>query len=99
MAGQGSIHRLRSGDIVCRVQADLGVEMPYTLCAPIVWRGGLGALIPRLHIEVEFDGAPHVVVMTQLVAIPSDRLGPVVGDVSPCEDEMVDAVRLLVAGP
>ena len=36
---QCAVYRLRDGEeLVCRVQADLGVETPYVLCAPVVLR-------------------------------------------------------------
>lgn len=96
---QGMIHRLRDGDgLVCRVQTDLGVETPYILCAPVVPRARWGALVPKLHIAIALDGVPHVILMSQLVALPAPVIGPSVGDATAWRDEMVAAVDLLVAG-
>jgi toxin CcdB len=39
-----------------------------------------------------------VIVMSQMVAIPSSQLGAFVGDASPWRDDIVAAVYLLVSG-
>ncbi|MGY3439696.1 MULTISPECIES: CcdB family protein [unclassified Marinovum] len=96
---QGAIHRLRDGkELVCRVQTDLGVETPYILCAPVVAREGWGALTPKLHIPFQLNGTAHVILMSQLVAIPGTHIGPVLGDASAWRDEIVAAIDLLVSG-
>lgn len=96
---QASILRLRDGsELVCRVQIDLGIETPYVLCAPVLPRAAWGALVPRLHIPFHLDGEPHVIVMSQLVAIPGAQLGASVGDASACRDDIVAAVDLLICG-
>lgn len=96
---QGSILRLRDGsEIVCRVQTDLGIETPYTLCAPVFPRGEWGALVPKLHIPISMGGTLHVIIMSQMVAIPSTQLGAFVGDASAWRDDIVSAVDLLVSG-
>ncbi|MCB1340305.1 MAG: CcdB family protein [Pseudooceanicola sp.] len=86
------------GELVCRVQTDLGVETPYVLCAPVVRRLDWGALVPKLHIPVDLDGLPHVIVVSQVVAIPGRMLGPAVADLSAWRDEIIAAVDLLVSG-
>jgi toxin CcdB len=96
---QGSIHRLRDGnEIVCRVQTDLGTETPYILCAPVFPRSEWGALTPKLHISFHFDGLPYVLIMSQMVALPSAQIGPAIGNASAWRDEIVAAVDLLVSG-
>jgi len=96
---QGSIHRLRSGpELVCRIQTDLGVETPYILCAPVLPRSDWGALVPKLHIPVPLGGLPHVIVMSQMIALPGAEIGQVVGDASAWRDDIVAAVDLLVSG-
>ena len=96
---QGAVYRLRQGgELVARVQTDLGVETPYILCAPVVHRASWGALVPKLHIAIELDGEPHVILMSQLIALPGSALGPSIGDASGWRDEMVAAVDLLVSG-
>jgi toxin CcdB len=93
------MHRLRDGEeLVCRVQADLGVETPYVLCAPVVPRSEWGALVPKLHIEVDVGDAPCVILMSQMVALPRSELGPVVGDALTRRDEIIAAVDLIVSG-
>ena len=94
---QGSILRLRGGnELVCRVQSDLGIETPYTLCAPVVPGAEWGAVVPRLHVPIQLDGVPMLIVMSQMVAVPVGFLGAVVGDASAWRDEIVAAVDLLV---
>jgi toxin CcdB len=96
---QGRIHRLRDGgELVCRVQTDLGLETPYILCAPVVPRAAWGALVPRLHIPVLLEGVPHVILMSQLVALPGSEIGAAVGDAATLRDELVAAIDLLVSG-
>ena len=98
-SAQGAIHRLRTGgELVCRVQTDLGVETPYILCAPVVPRAHWGALVPKLHIVIQIEGKAHVILMSQLLALPASALGPGVADASAWRDEMVAAVDLLVSG-
>ena len=97
--GQGTIHRLRDGDeLVCRIQTDLGIETPYVLCAPVLPRSQWGAIVPKLHIPIHLDGIPHVILMTQLIALPGSAIGLAIGDASAWRDEMVAAIDLLVLG-
>ena len=96
---QGNIHRLRDGnEIVCRVQTDLGIETPYILCAPVLLRSEWGALTPKLHIHIRLNDVPHVIVMSQMVAIPGAQIGSVIGEASAWRDEIVAAIDLLVSG-
>ncbi len=96
---QGNIHRLRDGgEVVCRVQTDLGIETPYILCAPVLPRSEWGALTPKLHISFQFGDIPHVIIMSQMVAIPGAQIGPAITDASPWRDEIVAAIDLLVSG-
>lgn len=96
---QGNIHRLRDGyEIVCRVQTDLGIETPYILCAPVLLRSEWGALTPKLHIHIQLNDVPHVIIMSQMVAIPGAQIGSVIGDASAWRDEIVAAIDLLVSG-
>ena len=94
-----AIHRLRDGtELVCRVQSDLGVDTPHVLCAPVIPRSSWGTLVPKLHLLTEVNGAPHVIVMSQLIALPAREIGPVVGSAEAIRDEIVAAVDLLVSG-
>lgn len=96
---QCAIYRLRDGEeLVCRVQADLGAETAYILCAPIVLRSEWGALVPKLHLEVAVGDAACVILMSQLVALPRTELGPIVGDALDCRDDIIAAVDLIVSG-
>lgn len=90
---------MRDGnEIVCRVQTDLGIETPYILCAPVLLRSEWGALTPKLHIQIHLDDVAHIIIMSQLVAIPGAQIGPVIGDASAWRDEIVAAIDLLVSG-
>ncbi len=96
---RGGLYRLRHGnELVCRVQTDLGLETPYILCAPVVARSTWGALVPKLHIPFDLGGVGHVILMSQLVALPATELGGAVADASPWRDEIVAAIDLLVSG-
>ncbi|PZQ51295.1 MAG: hypothetical protein DI556_03745 [Rhodovulum sulfidophilum] len=96
---QFAIHRLRIGDeLVCRVQTDLGLATPYILCAPVVLRSSWGTPVPRLHVAFEIEGVAHLVLMTEMVALPAEDLGAVVGSADTRRDEIVQAVDLLVVG-
>ena len=90
---------MRDGDeLVCRIQTDLGAETAYILCAPAVRRSEWTTPIPMLHVPVDVDGEEYLVLMTQIVALPSAMLGPVVGSAVAARDELVRAVDLLVTG-
>lgn len=90
---------MRDGDeLVCRVQTDLGAETAYVLCAPVVRRRDWGVPVPLLHVPVEANGEEHLILMSQLVALPSGSLGAVVGTAVTARDEIVRAVDLLVNG-
>ncbi|MFG6519505.1 hypothetical protein ACGYLX_18875 [Sulfitobacter sp. 1A13496] len=90
---------MRDGEeIVCRVQTDLGIETPYILCAPVFPRAAWGALIPKLHVPIHLDGVPHIIAMSQLVAIPGAQIGSIIGDASVWRDEIVAAIDLLAFG-
>lgn len=96
---QGLVHRLRDGkELVCRVQTDLGIETPYILFAPVLPRAEWGALVPRLHIAIHLDGIPHVILMSQMIALPGSVIGPAVGDATAWRDDIVAAIDLLVVG-
>lgn len=94
-----AIHRLRDGDeLVCRIQTDLGIETPYILCAPVLPRAEWGEIVPKLHIVIHLDEIAHVILMSQMIALPGAHIGPVIGDASASHDEIVAAVDLLVSG-
>ncbi|EAQ02344.1 hypothetical protein OB2597_19716 [Pseudooceanicola batsensis HTCC2597] len=96
---QGTIHRTRDGlDLICRVQTDIGAETPYILCAPVLPRDAWGRLVPKLHIAFDLDGRPHVILMSQLIALPASEIGRAVGSAEAWRDEIVMAVDLLVSG-
>ncbi|KKL58326.1 hypothetical protein LCGC14_2226500 [marine sediment metagenome] len=96
---QGNIHRICDcNEIVCRVQTELGIETPYILCAPVLPRSEWGALTPNLHIPIHLDGVPHIIIMSQLIAIPGAQIGSVTGDASVWHDEIVAAIYLLISG-
>ena len=96
---QFALHRMRDGDeLVCRIQTDLGAETAYILCAPVVHQSEWTTPIPILHVSVEVGGERHLVLMSQMVALPSATLGPVVGTAIAARDDLVRAVDLLVTG-
>lgn len=96
---QFAIFRLREGgELVCRIQTELGAETAYLLCAPVVRAADWGPPIPALHIPVEVAGEAHLVLMSQMVALPSGSLGPPVGTAAAARDAIVRAIDLLVVG-
>ena len=86
------------GELVCRIQTDLGAETAYLLCAPVVRQKDWGALVPMLHVPVTVNGEEHLILMSQMVALPASSLGPVVGTAVAARDGIVRAVDLLVIG-
>ena len=72
--------------------------MPYILCAPVLPRAKWGAIVPKLHILIHLDGRAHVILMSQMIALPGTQIGPSVGDAPPWRDEIGTAVDLLVSG-
>jgi toxin CcdB len=96
---QFAVHRLRTGDeLVCRIQTDFGIATPFLLCAPVVRREAWGAPIPRLHVAIEIDGVAHLILMTQMLALPSTALAAIIGNADAHRDAIVHAVDLLVTG-
>ena len=94
-----AVHRLKTGDeLVCRIQTDFGVATPFLLCAPVVRRDAWGAPVPRLHVAVEIDGVAHLILMTQMLALPASDLGAIIGTAERERDAIVQAVDLLVTG-
>jgi toxin CcdB len=75
-----------------------GAETAYLLCAPVVRRKDWGALIPMLHVPVVVKGQEHLILMSQMIALPSSSLGPVIGTAVSASDGIVRAVNLLVVG-
>lgn len=96
---QGAIHRTRDGlDLLCVVQADLGVETAYLLCAPVLPRGEMGRLIPRLHLPLMLESGPHVVALSQLVALPRPEIGARADPARAPREALIAAIDLLVTG-
>ncbi len=95
---QFTIYRTRSGPLACRLQTDLGTPTPYLLCAPVVAAADWGPPVPRLHVDTQVHGARHLILMTQLIALPASELTEPVGDASAVQDDLKRAVDLLVSG-
>ncbi|MEQ6250888.1 CcdB family protein [Sulfitobacter sp. HNIBRBA3233] len=96
---QFALYRLRGGgEIVCRIQSDLGTDTAYILSAPVVARAGWGMPVPLLHVPVTVAGDPHLVLMTQMVALPASELGTPIGSAEGARDDIIRAVDLLVTG-
>lgn len=96
---QFAVYDLTDGaEWVCLIQTDLGVETPYKLCAPVVAESDWGTPIPRLHVPIRIDGVAHLILMSQLVALPSQSLRAMVGDARVARDAIIRAVDLLVIG-
>lgn len=96
---QGKIYRTRDGaDLLCRVQSDLGYDTPFILFAPVVPRSDVNNLIQKLYIPCTVAEVPHLILMTQMIALPSRDVGGTVGDASDKRDDIIAAVDLLVSG-
>lgn len=96
-AEQFDIHVLaESTGHVCVIQADLGIRMPYVLCAPVIPRGAIGTLVPRLHIPIELRGIRRIIAMGEMMAIPAADIGPRMGSASEHRDDIAAAVDILL---
>lgn len=96
---QFSLYRLRNGgELVCRIQTDLGAETAYILCAPVVARKDWASPVPLLHVSIEVAGVDHLILLTQMVALPASELGTHQGSAEAARDEIIRAVDLLVTG-
>jgi hypothetical protein len=49
-------------------------------------------------VEIEVDGLAHLILMTQMLALPASDLGAIVGTAERERDAIVHAVDLLVTG-
>ena len=90
------LHDRRS--IVCRLQVDFGLETSTVLCAPVVRKSLWRVPVTALHIPVDIEGEPHVIVMTQILTLEGKTLGPVVGSAREHRDAIIRAVDLIVVG-
>lgn len=96
---QGHIYRTRDGqDLICRVQADLGLDTPLILVAPVVVRSDWGGLTPKLHIPITLTGTAYVIVMSQMLALPQREIGEIISTDTTHRDALITAVDLLVSG-
>ncbi|QFS84953.1 hypothetical protein FIU97_18860 (plasmid) [Roseivivax sp. THAF40] len=96
---QGTIFQTRDGlHLVCRLQADLGIQTTYILCAPVMPRSYWGDLVPKLHVETVIAGAPYVILVSQMVALPASEIGIAVGSAELVRDELLAAADLLLHG-
>lgn len=96
---QGTIYRARNGrSLLCRVQSELGLETALVLYAPVVNRTEVINPIPKLHVPCILQGEPHLILMSELLALPASDIGVTVGAVPEARDDMVAAVDLLVSG-
>ena len=57
-----------------------------------------GALAPKLHVTFQLDGSPYVILMSQMIPLPSAEIGLAIEDASVWRDDIVAAVDLLVSG-
>ena len=96
---QGAIYRSRDGkDLLCRVQTDLGLETAMILYAPVMPRSAVQNAIPKLYIPCEINGESHLIIMSELIALPPYEIGDVVDDAKDKRDAIIAAVDLLVMG-
>jgi len=52
----------------------------------------------KLHVPIDLNGEPMVILMSQMAALPDAALGEVVGSAKHLRDEMISSVDLLVTG-
>ncbi len=81
------------------VQSDATSVLPTRLVCP-VRRGSLmsGEPIDRVHLTVTINMETFVVFVTELTAVPTAVLGPVVTSLKSHRQEIVSAIDLLITG-
>ena len=96
---QFDIHEVSGGRVLlCRIQTDFGTPAPFLLCAPAIPIEEWGPISPKLHIRVEIGERTHLIIMTQLAAVPAQSLGAIIGSAAPAHDDIIRAVDILVTG-
>lgn len=64
----------------------------------MIRRDRWGPATPRLHLPFELDGAVHLILMTQMLALAPGDIGAMVGDARSERDAIVRAIDLLASG-
>jgi toxin CcdB len=94
---QHDVHRLSSGVLVVDLQTDL-VDIGTRVVAPLVPKTQARAPLPGLEPVLNFDGQPHVMLTSEMTALPQRLLGPTIGDVREDSYTILRAVDMVFTG-
>jgi toxin CcdB len=84
--------------LVVDVQAELLQHIGSRVVIPLLPFTSKAEALPRLKPTVALAGAKYQLVTTDLVAVPSDRLGDRVGNLEDQHQIIVDAIDFLLQG-
>jgi len=83
---------------VLDIQNDLLADLATTVAIPLYVGGAATRGITRLTPEVSVNGQTYLLLTPELAGIPRKALGPVVGNLADCRDDIMGAVDFLLAG-
>jgi toxin CcdB len=84
--------------LVVDMQAELLARIGSRVIIPLLPSNSKTASLPRLMPTVILGGAEYQLVTTDLVAVPFDRLGALIGNLEDRRQIIVDAIDFLMQG-
>jgi toxin CcdB len=84
--------------LVVDVQAELLARIGSRVIIPLLPSNSKTVSLPRLMPTVTLGGAEYQLFTTDLVAVPSDRLGALIGNLEDQRQIIVDAIDFLLQG-
>ena len=94
---QFDLYRLREGTLVVDLQTDLiGLEAS-RIVAPLAEAGSV-ATLPKIDVPVRWDGRDWIVRVQQMAAVRGALLKRPVGSISAVQDDIMNAVDVLMRG-
>lgn len=89
------LHRLE-GVLVVDLQHDLLDHLPTRVVAPLLPPDQAGTPVRDLNPVFEIEGAPHILAVHQLSAVPRRELGPAIGTLDGSYDAILRAIDILL---
>jgi toxin CcdB len=92
-------HVYRLGDdLAVDVQADLFDSLHTRVMIPLIPKGDVGDVVPRLNPIVEIDSEKYVMMTEFLATVPTAGIGPRVADLRSHADKITAAIDFLLGG-
>ncbi|MEO0981143.1 MAG: CcdB family protein [Pseudomonadota bacterium] len=90
----------RAAPLVIDVQANLLADLSTRVVVPLAPKTQASAeALPRLKPEIVVDATPYILMTTDIAALPTDRLGPRIGNLETAyRDTITAALDFLFQG-